>query len=712
MIRPAGDSARYIRGADGSEALLASDHDRPAWLAVYGPDGRLRSQRELADVLPLRKLAIAAPSFASGLSFSPDGALRCISRRWISTPPIRWRASIATTSTRGRWRSCTAICAARGGSMTPDGRRYVFARANGDHHDLAELDLATGAIRMIAGEPHGAFVAIPRVSPDGTRLVATRFDGHRFRIVLVDARDGRLLATLPTNNEPVHDASWVDDHRVVFLGGAPADAGFQVYDYDLDSGRIAEADGGTVPGLPAQRHRRADTALSQPRGLASGRSTRSRCRRASRRRPSRSNPRHRSRPRRHPPRTKRRRRGGGRTRAAPPAANEATPPAAAGAPAPTGRCDARTRRRADGPGHAAAAKRPCGPVATNIIPPSVAGHAGESTDHLFIPQLYGPTFTAAGAAGDIPGRGAVRRRPDRAPAVGAGGVRPARRRRGQGRRLVRLLEPAARAADAVALGVGLFSFADTPPDLNSNTITSADYTLRRRDSELSVDAERLFYDNPVSLGFAFVESWRPDDPAVLLPLLRIGGPHLSAAYQGAATSPYTGASRLFFASIDAAAYPVSLEHRRLRVRRSARRGGRHRADAVQPASHAAVRPARARLAGAPEGEGLLRIGGYVLQPLARRARTPEIPLTDYPYLPPGALFVEPLRGFEDYPFAVDRIAIGSLTYRLPIIIDCGWASTLGLLPALFVRQVNFDLFAVTAGDGHTAPTARWVDRSR
>ena len=106
-----------------------------------------------------------------------------------------------------------------GGSLSPDGGRYVFARANGDHHDLAELDIATGAVRVIAQEPHGAYIANPRVSPDGKRIVATRFDGQRFRIVLIDARDGRLLATLRTGDDPVHDASWVDDHRVVFLAG-------------------------------------------------------------------------------------------------------------------------------------------------------------------------------------------------------------------------------------------------------------------------------------------------------------------------------------------------------------------------------------------------------------------------------------------------------------------------------------------------------------
>ena len=64
------------------------------------------------------------------------------------------------------------------------------------------------------------------------------------------------------------------------------------------------------------------------------------------------------------------------------------------------------------------------------------------------------------------------------------------------------------------------------------------------------------------------------------------------------------------------------------------------------------------------------------------------------------LFAEPLRGFEDYPFYVDRIGIGSARYRLPIIIDHGWASTLWVLPALFIQQIDFELFAV---GGHRRP---------
>src|SRR4051812_27501003 len=382
VIRPAGDSARYIRAADGSEALLASDHDRPAWLAVYGPDGRLRSQRELADVLPLRKLAIASPSLASGLSFSPDG--RSLYFVALDLDPTYQVARLYRYDVdAGTLEVVHRDLRGAGGSLTPDGRRYLFARADGDHHDLAELDLATGVIRVIAREPHGAFIAIPRVSPDGTRIVATRFDGHRFHIVLVDARDGRLLATLSTNNEPVHDASWVDDHRVVFLGGAPADAGFQVYDYDLDSGKVRKltqapflafqpsAAGQTLRFLNREGWQWTLDEIPLP-------------------------------PREPPPPVK-------IESAPPPAATEATAPAVGPAataaenepPAAAAPPENAVPAPAAGPPAPAAAQLPppealVEPVATNIIPPSVADTPASLTDHLFIPQLYGPTFTAAG----------------------------------------------------------------------------------------------------------------------------------------------------------------------------------------------------------------------------------------------------------------------------------------------------------------------------
>ena len=87
--------------------------------------------------------------------------------------------------------------------------------------------------------------------------------------------------------------------------------------------------------------------------------------------------------------------------------------------------------------------------------------------------------------------------------------------------------------------------------------------------------------------------------------------------------------------------------------------------------------------------------------MAPRRLRPRPRLGYYPGLPPSARFVEPLRGFEDHAFAVDRIAIAEATYRLPFIIDYGWASTLGLLPSLFVRQIDLDLFGVAAAEGRS-----------
>ena len=641
-------------------------------------------------MLPPRKLAIAAPSFASGLSFSPDG-------RWLYfvaldlDPTYQVARLYRYDVDAGTLEVVHRDLRGAGGSLTPDGRRYVFARADGDHHDLAELDLATGAMRVIAREPHGAFVAIPRVSPDGTRIVATRFDGQRFRIVLVDARDGRLLATLPTGDEPVHDASWVDDHRVVFLGGAPADAGFQVYDYDLDSGRSAKlthapflafqpsaAGGQTLRFLnregwewtldeiplpprappPPVQIESAPPVAAAPAPAANA--------------------------------------------AAPPAANDATPPAAAAAPAPPRRCDARARRRADGPGHAAARSAPRA-RRDEHHPALRRRHAGEPDRSPVHSAAVRTDVHRRRAPGDIPGRRAVRRRPDWIASAGRWPGYFQLRRRGQRRRLVRLLEPAARAADAVARRRRRSRSRTRRRSSTATPSTAADYTLRRRDSELSVDAVRLFYDNPVSLGFALRRELAPrrSRPSSCR-CCRIGGPHLSARTRAPrrrrtraraasssrrSTPPLTrsrwSSAGFGFADLRgevAAIVPLPFYRRHtllfdLRGRDLAGVAGGRR-----PAARRRLRPAAAR---------------------ASRPDQPEVPVTDYPFLPPGALFVEPLRGFEDYPFAVDRIAIGSATYRLPIIIDYGWASTLGLLPALFVRQVDFDLFAVAASDGHS-----------
>jgi hypothetical protein len=73
---------------------------------------------------------------------------------------------------------------------------------------------------------------------------------------------------------------------------------------------------------------------------------------------------------------------------------------------------------------------------------------------------------------------------------------------------------------------------------------------------------------------------------------------------------------------------------------------------------------------------------------------------------PGLRFTEPLRGYEDFPIATDRVFIAQLTYRYPLIVDRGSLSSLWILPASFLRQIDLELFASGASDGRSdAPHA-------
>ena len=142
-----------------------------------------------------------APSLTSGLSFTADSrSLYFVAVDLISTYQAArlLRYDLATD----RLAVVNRNVGGPGGSISPDGGQYVFARANGDHHDLATLDLHTGQLRILRQESPGAFLAGPRFSPDGARLVATHFDGTEFRIAVLDARDGRLLTTISPQGSP------------------------------------------------------------------------------------------------------------------------------------------------------------------------------------------------------------------------------------------------------------------------------------------------------------------------------------------------------------------------------------------------------------------------------------------------------------------------------------------------------------------------------
>ena len=133
----------------------------------------------------------------------PTGA-RCISSRWISTPRIRRRGSTATTSTLGHsWRSWPATCAARRIAQPRRPPLRVRARRRrpprsrrARHRDRRGARDRAGAPRRLHRQP----AVLARRHP-ARRDALRRPCG--FASCVLDARDGRLLSTLATGDDPV-----------------------------------------------------------------------------------------------------------------------------------------------------------------------------------------------------------------------------------------------------------------------------------------------------------------------------------------------------------------------------------------------------------------------------------------------------------------------------------------------------------------------------
>lgn len=100
--------------------------------------------------------------------------------------------------------------------------------------------------------------------------------------------------------------------------------------------------------------------------------------------------------------------------------------------------------------------------------------------------------------------------------------------------------------------------------------------------------------------------------------------------------------------------------------------------------------------GLPAGTGLLQVGGQGAPPLPGFSGPDRRQVDALP--DPGERFFEPLRGHEDLALTVDRVARAEATVRYPIIIERRSASSLGVLPASFARQLDLEAFGSAAWD--------------
>ena len=616
-VRDGGDDARYARGLDGSEAIIASDVDRTAHLDVFAPDGGRRASIDLVDVLPPRTLVIGDPILTSGLSITHGGDV------WFTaidqgatyqvTRLLRWSGGGSLEE--------VATDLGPGACISPDGGTYYYMQVDGDRWSLAAYDVGSGAKRIVRAMPAGQYVLAAQPSPDGRTLIASVWDG-RFSQWIIDAATGTTTREIHgADDAPVYDGSFVDATHVVYLG--EIDGRFQAVVEDVSTGATqvatdapyavlnARASGGNLRFLSREgwAWNVDEVALAAP--------------------------------------------------VAAPTTTVVVPESTA--PAPPARADAHV----------------------------VSDEPYHLYDHLFAPTLHTVAFYTPVSGVTMIGAGLT-----------------GSDRLGQNRWAIAgyletdTREPAVQAAYLNAqlapwlfvVNGDLIHWTETDQDSAGN-----DVRVHRQERDLIASFGRTWRGSwsAFARGLASelhdrAQGYQPIDQ-------RLVGPGLSLAYSGFDATPYAGVNRGGALALDGAWYPsapaqpsVAIEDLRAEL------------DLAAPVPGTKLHTLHASAIArdlVSSTSGLLELGGLASLPALYQGSTNKSP-PDFtgPDLPPLVRFDEVLRGYEDFPITTDRAAIANLSWRWPLIVDRGWATSLYVLPASFVRELDVELFADGAID--------------
>ena len=763
-LRALGMNGRYARAADGSEAVVSDAMDAPAALTVYAADGSVRYRELLTDVLPRRNLVSPESRVVSGLRFSRDSQ----HLYFVAVDPDlvfqETRLMHLDLTTRDLTR-VSANLGGLGGDISPDGRHYLFVRADAQGHALATYDLRTGEVRELHRPPPGVYFSSPNYSPDGSRLAVSVFAGG-YALALFDARTGERLRTLSPTQGPLYDVSFIDDERLLFLG--EHEGRFQAFSYALSTRQLTRltdapylvlqprAANGTVRFLnreglsytldevtiPSSGVAAIGGLTSAPRFLADVGPDAGGAPAASA-----------------PVQTVASPADAGVTAApvvpaatVPAAAAVAAPAATAPVPAPPagepgagppgtpppalplefqGVVTSEPASGAPPPSAQAQAPSPAQAAATlgsrastlSIVedrwpslppPPSLLLTRAEDEPYAVWPRLAIPSvrapqfFSSAGAfylGAYLGGTDALGKHRW----GGSVGVQPGGPRwSGSFAYLNAQLSPVLieLAGSQVAFDARRSEYGDPDGDgKNENYVENND--TRQRD--LSLAARLVLRTSELGLALHVTNDQQQNhdldkydsDPLLQAQLAEIyenrtmGGGTLAFAHEAVESTPMSGARRGYATRLSGSYYPSSLSTLSSDV---ADLRGELRLFSPLPFSRRHTLSLGLRLRGilSDEPAPLLELGGASWLTLydypAGQSQDPYVGLA------PKRRFQESLRGFEASHFSVEQVGIFDLTYRYPIVIDRGTATSFSIFPAFFLRQIDLELFTTGASD--------------
>jgi hypothetical protein len=653
-----GRSATLARAPSGREVIASEDLDEPPRLSVRDADGKTLSSHRLTDIGIGRRLIAPHVPAISGLSMTADGAHAYFVV--LDPGPVFTEARLVHLDIEADVLGVVVPdLGGAGGSVSPDGKYYYFNRPIGKSLQLAfalfRLELANGRVEQLTTPEPRHYHADPVVSPDGQRLLVTEASDAGIRLAVYAAADGRRLGDVAAPEGIAFDGSWVDADRVVFAGSDPDR--MQIFETDLRTQTLRRLT--QAPYLAATPFSNGLTLRFLNRDGWNWTLDETY----------------------HPP-------------ALAPSPAPAPSPALAPAPAlapslPTAQprtSFAYTRRR---------------PI-SDREPEELSDEPYSGFDGLFPPNAWAPWLSLddeGDAAYGLRLMGGDRLGWQRW-LLGAAWNQDARLPSASFSYLNSMLAPV-----SVRLDVAYSGRRDSVyDDLAVPGVTvvaavgdsSTDVRLEEITGRLTFGT-RLYDSLELELGGRYdhvrYEVYRP---SVSDGELRFAGPLARIGFESAEFTPYAGKRLAVGVEATGSYFPEafsSVSYDLVDAR------ARTRLVFPLPLSrrHTLTLAGRWRaLLGAPEGSNLLQVGGSGTDVVPTTGDESSIDDARAGVLPPGVRFFENLRGFEDIAQFTRRVLVGDATYTYPFIIDWGTASTLVVLPALFVRQLDLDLFFTAA----------------